>query len=96
MDRGALFLASLKELEGKLSSRDEYELLAISRLLRLLLNDGEPLIQQVNRQHRVSIVFECVRPVLSDWPPELPRPALALMPDGLDPESAPPERSESR
>ena len=84
-----MFLASLRELEDKVASSEEYDMLSLSRLLRLLLNDGSPLVHQVNRGRGVDVTFRCGASTLNMFPASV-RPDYWSRQDGLDPESAPP------
>ncbi len=53
-----LFVGTLEDIESKLSSPSEYNLIRLSALLRQLLTDSRPLINLVNRNHRLGIRFE--------------------------------------
>lgn len=55
-----LFLRTLDDLESRAASNDEYVILGTSALLRKLLLDEAPLMDQVNRKHRLKIEFEIV------------------------------------
>jgi len=63
MDNDQLFIRSLEDLENRLKSQDEYEILMIAGLLRKLLLDESPLIDQVNRRRRQKIKF-----TVNDYP----------------------------
>jgi hypothetical protein len=82
-----LFLQTTAELEAKLASRDEYDILAISRLLRLLLLDAEPLANRVNRAHRLKLRFRCTQSYLLNLPEGL-QPTSMSSQDGFDPETS--------
>ena len=82
-----LFLNALGELEQKVASREEYDILAISRLLRLLLNDEQPLVHHVNRTHRSRLRFQCTEPYILNVP-GLPIPTTMSSQDGFDPETS--------
>ena len=56
-DKRYLFLRACDELQGRCESDDEYTMLGIAGILRLLLWDEMPLIDQVNRQHRLKLLF---------------------------------------
>lgn len=49
MDPERLFLKTLEELEARIASPDEYDLLKAAGLLRLLLIEGQPLAQKAVR-----------------------------------------------
>jgi len=57
MDKNILFRKTLGEIEKKMKSKDEYEIFMISGLLRKLLIDDDPLINQVNKTKRMKITF---------------------------------------
>jgi hypothetical protein len=50
-------LSTLSDLENKISSADEYEVLLSAGLLRKLLMDDTPLMDQVNVTYRLKIRF---------------------------------------
>ncbi len=52
-----LFLNTLKDLQTKTTSNDQYEMLIAAALLRKLLIDENSLIDQVNRNRRVKITY---------------------------------------
>jgi len=56
----ALFLATLQDLERRQQSEEPYDILGMAGLLRKLLLDAEPLIDQVNRTRRLKIRFRIV------------------------------------
>lgn len=57
MDRNILFIKTLEDIEKRMKSRDPYEIFMISGLLRKLLIDGYPLVDQVNETKKKKIVF---------------------------------------
>ena len=58
MDPDQLFLKTLSDLERRTGSEaSEYDVLRSSALLRQLLLDGSPLVHQVNRHRRLTLVF---------------------------------------
>jgi hypothetical protein len=57
MDPDALFIRTLRDLEQKASSSDEYEVLLAAGLLRKLLMDALPLVDQVNATRRLKLRF---------------------------------------
>jgi hypothetical protein len=56
-DKRYLFLRTYDDLLQRCDSDDEYTMLGISSLLRLLLWDERPLVDQINRRFRQKIVF---------------------------------------
>ena len=89
MDPDQLFLKTLSDLERRTGSEaSEYDVLRSSALLRQLLLDGGPLVHQVNRHRRLTLVFRVNvreptwRRVGSDPP------SFWTRHDGLDPETA--------
>ena len=66
-DLEKLFVESVKDLDQKISSTDHYQLLRASGIIRQLLMDSAPLIQQVNRNYRIKVTFE-VLPMQNDLP----------------------------
>ncbi len=74
----------MAELDAKLASKDEYDVLAISRPLRLLLDDDQPLVHQVNSTFRLKLRFNCARSYLLNLPDSL-RPDTISSQDGFDP-----------
>ena len=82
-----LFLRTLEDLEARLKSRDWYEILHISVLLRRLVLDQNPLMDQVNRERRQRIKFTVNdRP----FPPPGPIPDFHSVEDGFDPDTSVP------
>lgn len=82
----SLFLETLRDLEARLASRDDYDVLGISALIRKLLIDASPLVDQVNRSYRFRILFEVTQPAI---PVTRPSTVLISMQDAIDPESFP-------
>jgi hypothetical protein len=62
MDRDRLFLHTLEDIEQRLSSRSEYEILGLAWLLRKLLLDGGALLDQVAQPRRYKPQFR-----VNDW-----------------------------
>lgn len=89
IDTETLFLRTLTDIEQRLSAIDPYEVLLIASLIRKLLLDEHPLVDQVNSKHRLKLAFEITAPG-SDLPPSVPRPTAVSAQDGLDPDTAPP------
>lgn len=86
VDRRALFLSTLADLETKIGSRDPYDLLRSSLLIRqLFLDEGSSLVDQVNREARIKLRFTIVE--YADLPLDLAdKVSLHILPDGLDPD----------
>lgn len=87
-----LFLRTLDDLEDRIKSHDPYEILGISALIRKLLLDSYPLVDQVNRNYKLKICFETVYSGSDqlEWMEKMGmHPLLWIIPDGLD--VAPPE-----
>jgi hypothetical protein len=57
VDTESLFLRTLDDLEKRTNATDEYEILLAAALLRKLLLDSPPLIDQVNATHRLKLRF---------------------------------------
>lgn len=85
MNKEQLFSKTIQDLENRIKSNDEYEILMISLLLRKLLLDDNSLIYTTNREKRKKIVF-----VINDRnpPPNDPDLVFWSTEDGLDPETA--------
>lgn len=82
-----LFLNTIKDIEKRLSSSDPYEILMISGLLRKLFLDSYPLVDRVNKEHKLKIEFEIV-----DRSRKMPYEKDIVfwsIQDGLFPETAP-------
>lgn len=62
MQQETLFLRTLDDLREKVASADEYEILKAAGLIRLLLIDGTPLVDKVNRSIRLKLEYEYVGP----------------------------------
>ena len=52
-----MFIKTLEDIETRLTSYDEYEILMVAGLLRKLLLDGDSLMNQVNRGKKLKITF---------------------------------------
>lgn len=81
-----LFLNTLDDLEKRTNSSNSYEILGISLLLRKLLLDEQPLLDQVNRNYKRRIIFKCAK--APSWPENLPQPSLISAQDGIDPDTS--------
>lgn len=87
MDKSQLFIKTLEDIEKRLASHDEYEILMIAGLLRKLLLDSNPLINQVNQEKKIKITFT----VNDRGIPQAPLiPIFWSIEDGLDPETSVP------
>jgi hypothetical protein len=82
----ALFLRTLEDIEKRLAQTDPYEILFIAALVRKLFLDDFPLVDQVNRNHKVKLVFETTLPL--ELPDDVPPPTFWTVQDGLDPDTA--------
>ena len=87
-----LFLRTLEDMENRLSASRPYDILQLSGLIRKLFLDGEAsLVDQANKSRRAKIRFEI-------GVPDLPATGglgshLAMVQDGLDPETAPADKA---
>ena len=84
----SLFLNTLRDLDSRIADTDEYNVLGSSALIRKLLIDDFPLVDQVNRQYRLKLVFEISESNPSI--PGVPEPTVWSVQDGLDPETSRP------
>lgn len=84
----ALFLETLKDLEARITQQDPYTILGASALIRKLLLDDAPLVDQVNRQHRLKLTFEVTESQAQV--PGMPAPTFYSVQDGIDPATARP------
>ena len=57
MNRERLFIRTIEDLDNKLNSTDDYEILMIAGLLRKLLLDGGALLDQINSRMGLKIRF---------------------------------------
>ena len=80
-----LFLETLKDIEDRVTSKDAYEVLLISALIRKLLLDDFPLIDQVNRRYKTKISFE----IIPAQEALIQKSEFYISADLLDPETAP-------
>lgn len=87
MDVEDLFLYTLQDLERRISSIHEYDVLMSAALLRKLLLDGRRLTDEVNRTYRLKLRFR----ISSESPIEKmileDNPVFWSLEDALDPES---------
>lgn len=86
----ALFLRTLDDIEKRLAMSDPYEILLIAALIRKLFLDDFPLVDQVNRNHRIKLVFKTTVPL--ELPADIPAPTFWTVQDGLDPDTAIPNK----
>lgn len=86
IDTETLFIRTLEDIERRLSVTDPYEILQIAGLIRKLFLDDNPLVDQVNKIHRIKLSFEVTIPI--DGPENAPGTIFWTMQDGLDPETA--------
>ena len=85
MDKTRLFIKTLEDIEGRLASHDEYEILMIAGLLRKLLLDSNPLMNQANQEKKIKITFRINDRGIPQTPPI---PTFWSIEDGLDPETS--------
>jgi len=87
MNRNTLFLKTLDDIEKKMKSQDAYEIFMISGLIRKLLIDDYPLVDQVNESKRFKITFK-----INNRRPPLGDTSLVFwdMHDGFDPNTSVP------
>lgn len=83
-----LFSRTISDLENKISAKDPHEILGASALIRKLFLDDYPLVDQVNREYKLKILFHVCLPTPD--PPGLPKPVVFSIQDGLDPDTSPP------
>lgn len=83
-----LFLNTITDLECRVTSREEYDLLGISAIVRKLFLDSNSLVDQVNKEIKLKLNFE-----IGEEPPlptNCPKPDFSSLQDGLAPEDLPP------
>jgi hypothetical protein len=90
MDKKALFLKSLEDLEGKSQSQDWYDMLLISGLVYKLLYDEHPLVDEINTT-KTKISFEINDRQL----PNDPSLVFYSIEDGFDPQTSVPHLTKS-
>lgn len=83
-----LFLKTYEDIEKRLTEEDSYGILQISALIRKLLLDDSPLVDQVNRNYKKKIIFEITQTQL--YQPGIPAPDFFSVQDGLDPDTSRP------
>lgn len=84
----SLFLSTLHDLSSRIAGHDEYNILGASALIRKLLIDDFPLVDQVNRKYQLKLKFEISESNPSI--PGVPEPSFWSVQDGLDPETSRP------
>jgi hypothetical protein len=87
-----LFLRTIESLKNRSKTSDEFELMMAAGLLRKLLLDANPLVDQVNRSRRLKLRFR----IAMRGPGPLGQPStptLWALPSGLDPTSLDPGTS---
>ena len=86
MDAKQLFLERCKQIETLAQSHAEIDLLDLAARLRQMFLDGDSLVHQVNREHRLRLVF------LVGQFRSIPdaHVTVAGLEDGLDPDTRPP------
>src|SRR5437016_1370246 len=82
------FLDVCNDLETKIQSSSEYEILKASGLIRELLLDSRPLVHQVNARYKLKLRFEIG--MGPPPPPSLGQPAFWSKQDGFYPPDASP------
>jgi hypothetical protein len=87
VDINNLFLHTIRDLEQRSTASDEYEVLMAAVLLRKLLLDSKPLMDQVNRRFKLKLRFR----ISSESPLErqiyATSPTFWAIEDALNPES---------
>jgi hypothetical protein len=85
MDPAALFLRTLDDLKHRSEATDEYEVLLAAALLRKLLMDSQPLVDQVNADHRLKLRFRINGPTAYEEMVLGDSPVYWSLEDGIDP-----------
>jgi hypothetical protein len=85
MNIDQLFVQTLDDLDVRLKSHDEYEILMIAMLIRKLILDENSLVDQVNRNRQQKIRF-----IVNDRPVPTtePKPIFWSIEDGFDPNTS--------
>lgn len=86
MNTDQFFIKTMDDLKARINSTDEYDNIIISGILRKLLIDGEPLVDLINRKHKLKIRFRINEPE----PPNRKSLLVYSIEDGLDPDTSPP------
>jgi hypothetical protein len=88
MNRDTLFVRTLDDLaERTRPSADEYDVLLSAGLIRKLILDESPLVDQVNRDRRVRIRYRISQPGPYEQMIVAEGPLYWSIQDGLDPET---------
>jgi hypothetical protein len=88
MDSTHLFCRTYDDLSERISSQDPYVILGASALIRKLFIDDDPLVDQVNRSHKIKLSFvigEIDTPYHREVMKDKPR--YWSLQDGLDPKT---------
>ncbi|MCH7501313.1 MAG: hypothetical protein IH886_15165 [Nitrospinae bacterium] len=83
-----LFIRSLDDLHLSINSGDEYDVLQASAIIRKLFLDGDPLVDQINRNHKLKLQFSVIQPI--DFRIDgIPEPDVWCAVDSIDPRRSP-------
>jgi hypothetical protein len=85
MQKEILFIKTLEDIEKKMASQDAYEIFMIAGLLRKLLVDDFPLVNQINRVKKLKITFLINARKINDI---LKSATFYSMEDGFDPNTS--------
>lgn len=85
MDINTLFLKTIEDLKVKIGSEDPYEILMATALLRKLLIDESPLVDQVNKNFGLKIRYVVNN---KSSPPNIDGLITWSTVDGFDPETS--------
>ncbi len=89
-----LYLKTLNDLNNRIISHDPYEILGVSALIRKLFLDDHPLVDQVNREHKLKFVFKVCLPSSNLF--GMPGLEVYTIQDGLDPDTSRPGKPTSQ
>ena len=94
-EKEKLFVETINDLQKRLEARGEYEILGISSLLRKLLIDGNPLLHQINREHKLKVTFEVTidENFYNKFKDGFPLPDFYSVQDGIDPQTSRPGKN---
>ena len=85
MDQRILFIKTLADIDERLDSADDYDVVRVTALLRQLLLDQHPLVTVVNHSHRLKVRFRIA--VTPGLPAELhTATSVYLQLESLDPD----------
>lgn len=83
-----VFIRSLDDLHLSINSGDKYEVLQASAIIRKLFLDGDPLVDQINRNHKLKLQFSVIKPI--DFRIDgIPEPDVWCAVDSIDPRRSP-------